>query len=80
MVMQMQREMQAQTKTTICGQTLVFSAQVGRLLSDGSALVALKIEKEAASIDKIMRLQLKLTPRSASLAMRTRIFILRSLF
>ena len=45
------------------------------LLCWGRALVALKMEKLVESIDKTMREQLKLTPRSANLAIRTRVLI-----
>lgn len=41
----------------------------------GRALVELKMVKEAESIARIMRAQLKLTPRRATLASRTRVLI-----
>lgn len=41
----------------------------------GNALVELKMLKDADNMDKIIREQLKLTPRSANLAIRTRVLI-----
>jgi len=38
------------------------------------AFVALNMEKVVESMDKTMRLQLKLTPRRANFAIRTRVF------
>ena len=70
--------------TRICGQIGVVGDQDGR--DDDpeflalSVRVALKMEKEADSIERMMRLQLKLTPRRANLAMRTRVLIFRSRF
>ena len=48
------------------------------MLLGGIALVALKIVRDVVSMDKTMRLQLKLTPRRANLAIRTRVLTLRS--
>jgi len=45
----------------------------------GRALVALKMANEAEIIARMMRLQLKLTPRRANLAIRTRVLIFKSL-
>lgn len=41
----------------------------------GRVLVALKMANEDESMDKMIKLQLKLTPRSANLAIRTRVLI-----
>jgi len=65
------RETQAMANTSFWGQVFVFLAHDGIPLCEGSVLVALKMEKEAESIDRMIRLQLKLTPLSANLAMRT---------
>ena len=42
------------------------------------AFEALKIVRDVESMDRTMRLQLKLTPRRAILAIRTRVFTFRS--
>lgn len=74
-MMQAARETQAIERTSFWGHVLVFSAQDGILLWLGSALVALKIAKEADTMERMMREQLKLTPRRANLANRTRALI-----
>jgi hypothetical protein len=71
MIMHMNREMHEMTRSVICGQVELPSAQGGRLFRCGSAFVALKIENVVASIESTMRLQLKLTPRRMNFAIRT---------
>lgn len=68
----------AMVSTSFCGHVSVPLAQGGMPLCVGSALVELKIANDEASMERMMRLQLKLTPRSANLAMRTRALILYS--
>jgi hypothetical protein len=67
--------MHAMTSSVICGQVLLFGAHAGRPFRDGSALVALKIMKTAASIDMTINEQLKLTPRKTNFAIRTLVLI-----
>lgn len=71
----MRRLVQETANTSICGHVLVPVAHAGRPFCAGRLLVAWKIAKDEESIAKIMVLQLKLTPRSANLAIRT--FVLR---
>lgn len=54
------------------------AAHEGILFCAGRALVALKIAKDEDIMARIIREQLKLTPRRANLAMRTRVLTLRS--
>jgi hypothetical protein len=51
------------------------AAHGGRLFRKGSVLVALNMEKVIESMERTMRLQLKLTPLSRNFAMRTLVFI-----
>jgi hypothetical protein len=67
-------ETQEMHSRTICGHVDVPDAQGGRLLRAGSCLVALKMENVVASMERTMRLQLKLTPRSIIFAIRTLVF------
>lgn len=62
--------------TSFCGHVSVPLAHGGMPLCVGSALVELKIANEDASMERMMRLQLKFTPRRANLAMRTLALIL----
>lgn len=57
----------------------MFLAHAGILLWSGRILVALKMANEAESMDRMMREQLKLTPRRANLAILTRVLILYKL-
>lgn len=70
--MAMKREMQAMTRSTICGQGLVFDDHAVKPPRDGRFLVALKIVKVAASMERTIKLQLKLMPRRKNFATRTR--------
>lgn len=76
----MRRLVQATLRTRICGQVLVPVAHAGRPFCAGRLLVAWKIAKEDESIARMMALQLKLTPRSANLAIRTFVLIPKSRF
>jgi len=58
-------------RTTICGQSCVFSAHAGRPLCGARPFVARKTLKEVASRAMIIKLQLKLMPRRANLASLT---------
>lgn len=62
------------TRSVICGHGLVPWAQAGRLFRAGRALVELKMVKVVESMERTMRLQLKLVPRSTIFAIRTRNF------
>lgn len=64
-------------RASFWGQALaaVLGAHEGMLLWLCKLFVALKMAKEAESMDRMMREQLKPTPRRANLAMRTRVFI-----
>lgn len=53
----------------------VLGAHDGMPLWLGKLFVALKMAKEEESMERMMREQLKPTPRRANLAMRTRVFI-----
>src|SRR5689334_16161730 len=75
MMTHMASDTQAMTSSVICGQVLLFGAQAGSPFRGGSALVALKIVKTAASMESTMSEQLKLTPLSTNLAIRTRVLI-----
>jgi hypothetical protein len=66
------REMQAMTRSVICGQIFVEGAQGGRLLRAGRSLVALKMEKVELSMERTMKEQAKFVLRRRILAMRTR--------
>ena len=57
----------------ICGHGLVPLAHGGKLLRGGRFLVALKMVKVVAIMERTMSEQLKLTPRRKNLAARTRI-------
>jgi hypothetical protein len=70
----MNKERQAMTRSVICGHVELPSAHAGRLFRFGSDFVALKIENVVASIERTMRLQLKLTPRRKNFAIRTLVF------
>lgn len=74
--MQAASDTHAMAMTSFCGHVSVPLAQGGMPLCVGSDFVALKIAKEEASMERMMRLQLKFTPRRANLAMRTRALIL----
>lgn len=69
-------------RTTICGQVFVLGAQgdnvVEPLLSSAIDLVLLKMVKDVESMERTIKLQLKLTPRRANLAIRTRVLIFYS--
>lgn len=67
--------MHESARISFCGHVSVFVAQGGRPFFGGSALVELKMAKDVDSMDRMIRLQLKLTPRNANLAMRTRVLI-----
>ena len=67
--------MQEMVRRVTCGQILVFGAQAGRAFLDGSALVVLKMANVLDTIDRMIKLQLKLTPRRSILAIRTRVLI-----
>ena len=71
---------QAMHKRVICGHVFCLVAHGGEPPLGGNAFDELNIVKVAESMDKTMRLQLKLTPRKAILAIRTRVltFCLRS--
>ncbi len=69
----MARETQAMQSRVTCGHIWCPNAQGGNLFRGGMAFVALNMEKVVESMDKTMRLQLKLTPRRANFAIRTRI-------
>lgn len=71
----MASETQEQARTTFWGQVLVFSAHGGSPDMAGRALVALKMANEAEIMERMIRLQLKFTPRRANFAMRTRVLI-----
>lgn len=60
-----------------CGQAdaCVLGAHGVNLLAAARDLVELKMANEADSIDRMINEQLKLTPRRANLAMRTRVLI-----
>ena len=60
-------------KRVICGHVFWCGAHAGELLLVGRLRVALKMEKVVESIARTMRLQLKLTPRRAIFAIRTRV-------
>lgn len=51
----------------------MFGAHGVNLLAAAKDLVELKMAKEEDSIDRMINEQLKLTPRRANLAMRTRV-------
>jgi hypothetical protein len=68
-------EMQAMTRSKTWGQIFCAGAQGGRLFLLGRCLVALKMEKAVASIERTIRLQAKLMPRRNIFATRTRILI-----
>ena len=63
----------------ICGHFCVPCAQTGKLPRLGMPLEALKMLKVVDNIDRTMRLQLKLVPRRAIFAIRTRVLIFKSL-
>lgn len=67
-------ETHAMHNRTICGHVDVPAAQGGRPLRGGNFFVALKMENVVASMERTMRLQLKLTPRSIIFASRTLVF------
>ena len=67
------RETQAMQRRVICGHVFWAGAQAGRLLREGRDFVALNMEKVVEIIERTIRLQLKLTPRSAIFAIRTRV-------
>jgi hypothetical protein len=69
-------ETQAMERTRICGHVFVSSAQEGILLWSGKDRVELKMVRVVESMARIMSEQLKLTPRRANLAIRTRVLIL----
>lgn len=73
----MKSEKQAMASVSFCGHDVlsVLGAHGGMLLCAASALVELKMANEADSMERMMREQLKPTPRSANLAMRTRVLI-----
>ena len=73
-MMENSREMQEMVRRVTCGQITVVGAQAGRVLRGGRCRVARKMAKVDASMERTIKLQLKLTPRKTSLAMRTRIF------
>ena len=73
--MQANKETQAMDSVSFCGQVFVFSAHAGTPFCWGSDLVALKMVKEDVSMARIIREQLKLTPRRANFAIRTRVLI-----
>ena len=54
---------------------MVLWAHAGKPFIVGKALVALKMANEDEIMAMMMRLQLKFTPRSANLAIRTRVLI-----
>ena len=60
-------------RRVICGHVFWPCAQGGKELREGMAFVALNMEKVVESMERTMRLQLKLTPRRAILAIRTRV-------
>jgi hypothetical protein len=68
---QMASETQEAARTSFWGHELVLVAHGGRPFCGGRALVALKIAKEVESMARMIKLQLKLTPRRATLANRT---------
>jgi hypothetical protein len=51
----------------------VFAAHAGRLFRGARCLVALKMAKTVASIERTIRLQAKLIPRRNIFAIRTRV-------
>lgn len=69
--MQMSSDKQDAASVKACGTMLVFSAQAGRPFLAVKDLVALKMEKVEPNMASTIRLQLKLTPRRANLAIRT---------
>ena len=69
----MKSEMQAITRSVICGQTGVFFAHGGRLFLGAKVLVALKIANTVASMESTIKLQAKLMPLRKIFAMRTRV-------
>lgn len=73
--MQASRERQDMARTSFWGQLLVPLDQEDMPLWSGRALVALKTAKLEDIMARMMREQLKLTPRRANLAMRTRVLI-----
>ena len=73
--MQNPNEIQEIERRVTCGHILVFGAQAGRAFLDGSALVELKMANVLETMERMIRLQLKLTPRSSILAIRTRVLI-----
>lgn len=69
--MQIRRLTQETASTRICGHVLVPVAHGGKPFCAGRLLVAWKMESEDVSMARMIVLQLKLTPRSANLAIRT---------
>jgi hypothetical protein len=74
--MQARSDTQAMASTSFCGHVSVPPAQGGMPLWLGSARVELKMAKAEESMARMIRLQLKLTPLSANLAIRTLVLIL----
>ena len=66
-------------RRVICGHFCVPCAQTGKLPRLASDLELLKMLNVVESMESTMRLQLKLVPRRAIFAMRTRVLILISL-
>lgn len=58
-------------RMTFCGHVFVPSAQAGRLLRAGKALVALKMVNVTETMERTMRLQLKFTPLRMNFAILT---------
>ena len=58
-------------RTSFWGQALVLLAHGGRPFCGGRDLVALKMANEVESIARMIKLQLKFTPRRANLASLT---------
>ena len=74
-MMDMTSEMTAIESSKTWGQILVLSAHGGRPFLGVRVLVALKMAKAVATMDRTIRLQAKLMPRRKIFASRTRTLI-----